>query len=105
MIGKVSFRNFKSLHDVHVDLERFTVFVGPNASGKSSILQALDLLCRTYRMDHLKNMEDEITQGLSRGATSPVELAVEATGHWYRYRTRSQDGSPGRPNGNMANWD
>jgi len=105
MISKVSIRNFKSLRDVHVDLERFTVFVGPNASGKSSVLQALDLLCRTYRIDHPKNMEGEITQGLSRGATGPAELAVEVTGQWYRYRTRATDAPPAQPNAAKAKWD
>jgi AAA15 family ATPase/GTPase len=49
MIRKTSIRNFKSLRDVCIDLKRFTVFVGPNASGKSSILQGLNLLCRTFR--------------------------------------------------------
>ena len=49
MISRVSIRNFKCLRDVQIDLERFTVFVGPNASGKSSILQAVDLLCRAFR--------------------------------------------------------
>ena len=44
MISKVSIHNFKCLRDVQIDLERFTIFVGPNASGKSSILQGLNLL-------------------------------------------------------------
>ncbi len=104
MISKVSIRNFKSLRDVHVDLERFTVFVGPNASGKSSILQALDLLCRTYRIDHPKNMEGEITQGLSRGATGHVELTAEVAGQWYRYRTRGSDAPPNQPNAGKQKW-
>jgi predicted ATPase len=41
MIQSASFRNFKSLRHVDVDLERLTVFVGPNASGKTSILEGL----------------------------------------------------------------
>ncbi|NQT37577.1 MAG: AAA family ATPase [Planctomycetes bacterium] len=44
MIDKVVFQNFKALRDVSLDLERFTVLVGPNASGKTSILQGLDHL-------------------------------------------------------------
>lgn len=39
MIETVSFKNFKALRDVTVPLERFTVLVGPNASGKTSVLQ------------------------------------------------------------------
>ena len=61
MISKVSIRNFKCLRDVQIDLERFTVFVGPNASGKSSILQALNFLCRSFRgQDGI--MEGEFSQ-------------------------------------------
>ncbi len=87
MIKNASISNYKSLHDVRFGLERFTVFVGPNASGKSSILQALDLLCRTFRMDHPAQMESEILKGISRGGVGNVDLAVEIGDRAYRYRT------------------
>ncbi len=41
MIRKVRIRNFKSLRDVSIELERFTVFVGANGSGKTSVLEAI----------------------------------------------------------------
>lgn len=41
MLEKVGFENFLSLRDVKIDLEPFTVFVGPNASGKSTILEGI----------------------------------------------------------------
>ena len=41
MIRKMSIRNFKCLRDVQFDLERFTVFVGANGSGKTSVLEAI----------------------------------------------------------------
>ena len=44
MIQTVSFKNFKALRDLTISLERFTVLVGPNASGKTSVLQGLDSL-------------------------------------------------------------
>jgi predicted ATPase len=82
MIRKVSIRNFKSLRDVRVELERFTVFVGPNASGKTSLLQALDLLCRAFQEPefHLS-----VVQSLSRGSREPVELTAESGGRCFRY--------------------
>jgi predicted ATPase len=40
-IKSVEITNFKSLADVRVELEPFTVFVGPNASGKSNFIDAL----------------------------------------------------------------
>ena len=104
MISKVSIRNFKCLRDVHVDLERFTVFVGPNASGKSSILQALDLLCQRFQVDHPENLDGELQQSLSRGATDQVELAVEAGGKAFRYRARSLSSSPTPPHIGRTQW-
>lgn len=86
MISKVSIRNFKCLRDVQIDLERLTVFVGPNASGKSSVLQALDLLCRTFRRGNV-DLEGEYQSFRSSGTTDPVELSCLAEGVRYRYRT------------------
>lgn len=93
MIRKASFRNFKCLRDVQIDLERFTVLVGPNASGKSSILQALDLLCRSF-IDQEGTTEVELAPALSRGSIESIELAALSAGKAYRYRTRSPS-SPG----------
>jgi AAA15 family ATPase/GTPase len=45
MLEKVGFENFLSLRDVKIDLEPFTVFVGPNASGKSTILEGIQRIC------------------------------------------------------------
>ena len=44
MISNVTIKNFKNLRDVSIDLERFTVFVGANGSGNTSVLQAIELL-------------------------------------------------------------
>lgn len=42
MIGRFHVENFKCLRDVTVDFAPFTVLIGPNDSGKSSLLQAID---------------------------------------------------------------
>src|SRR3984957_18557925 len=88
MINKVSIRNFKCLRNIQVDLERFTIFVGANASGKSSILQAMDLLCRSFR-DASGNVELELSQSVSRGSNDPIELAGQSGVRSYRYRPRT----------------
>src|SRR3954469_1453461 len=44
MIESLSIRNFKVLRDVDVNLQPLTVIVGPNASGKTSVLQALEII-------------------------------------------------------------
>lgn len=41
MIRTLNVRNFKILREVELELQPLTVIVGPNSSGKSSILQAL----------------------------------------------------------------
>jgi hypothetical protein len=90
MISKVAIHNFKCLRDVTIQLERFTVFVGPNASGKSSILQALDLLCRSFWDQQEGSVEGELLQAVSRGSTDSVELVGESGGNGYRYRMSSR---------------
>lgn len=46
MIDSVLIEQFKSIERLRVDLSRLTVLVGPNAAGKSSILQAIELALR-----------------------------------------------------------
>jgi predicted ATPase len=47
MLARLHVQNFKCLRDVEVAFGPFTVLIGPNDSGKSSILDALRLLGRT----------------------------------------------------------
>ena len=54
MIQKVHIQNFKSLRDVSIDLERFTVFVGANGSGKTSVLEAIHNAVRAATGDPQK---------------------------------------------------
>jgi predicted ATPase len=41
VIASVHFRNFKALRHAEVRLEPFNLFIGPNGSGKTSLIQAL----------------------------------------------------------------
>jgi predicted ATPase len=65
MIRAAEFRNFKGLRDVRLDFERFTVLVGPNASGKTSILQGLHLLSQ---------VRDKAPATLFQGEWNPARL-------------------------------
>ncbi len=90
MINEVMIRNYKSLRDVRIGLERFTVFVGPNASGKSSVLQAIHAICRNFIKGNINANDDvEIHQAKSRNAKESVELSAKSQGQWFRYRTPS----------------
>ena len=85
MINKLSVRNFKSLRAVDIDLERFTVFVGANGSGKSSILQAVDLLCQSFRSQDqhqtafrtAKAPNEALSSAATRGSDSGVEVIIQ----------------------------
>ena len=41
MLTSVNIQNFKSLRHVDICLEPLTIFVGANASGKTSVLEAI----------------------------------------------------------------
>ena len=103
MLSKVSIKNYKSLRDVQIDLERFTVFVGPNASGKSSILQGLDLLCSAFNPPYV-NVEPALAAAASRGSVDQVEVTAEAGGRQYRYLTRLSDASPDQSDEVKSKW-
>lgn len=44
MLSFVEIQNFKSIRNLKLDFEQLNVFVGPNSSGKTSVIQALALL-------------------------------------------------------------
>lgn len=47
MIEKIRIQNYKALRDVTLDLTPIHVLIGPNDSGKTSILEAVAALCRS----------------------------------------------------------
>jgi len=51
VISSVAFRNFKALREARVELRPFNLIVGPNGSGKTSLIQAL-LRLRTLARLH-----------------------------------------------------
>jgi predicted ATPase len=50
MITRFHVKNYKALRDVTLDLTPIHVLIGPNNSGKTSILEAINALCRS--VDH-----------------------------------------------------
>lgn len=73
---RIEFKNFRCLRDTALDLTPLTVIVGPNASGKSSILQALD-------PGFIPQREDVYQRNVGLGCTitrsSPSGTAVVST--------------------------
>ena len=84
MIRELRFQNFKSLRDVRVGLERFTVVVGPNASGKSSLLQGLELLCRSGETQ--AGFDGNVLPAwASHGSNDEVVLSAKSDSQRYRF--------------------
>jgi predicted ATPase len=54
MINSVKIRNFKNLRHLDIQLDQLTVFVGANASGKTSVLDAMHLAVRAMTGDPAK---------------------------------------------------
>lgn len=76
MITEIQLREFKSHRDTTVPLGRLTVLVGPNGSGKTSVLEALTLQAQ---LTHFR--QEEVLFGLwtmesitRRGANRPVQV-------------------------------
>lgn len=51
MIKRLYVDNFKALNQFHIDLDQFTVIVGNNMSGKSTVLQVLDFISNLTKED------------------------------------------------------
>jgi len=45
MFSQVKIKNFRGLSEVAVDLSQTTVLIGPNSCGKTTVLQAVQLVC------------------------------------------------------------
>ncbi|MGF1454939.1 MAG: AAA family ATPase [Alphaproteobacteria bacterium] len=63
MLKRIHIKGYKSLHDVALDLSDLTVLFGPNAAGKSNLLDALQLLSKMATSRTLKEAFDPPYRG------------------------------------------
>jgi predicted ATPase len=85
MIHKLVLQNFKGIEAAELTFERLTVLVGPNASGKTSVLQALELLGLLAAPEQFTREQVVARYGglsaiLKRGGE--FNMAIEAEGLW-----------------------
>lgn len=59
MIASIAFRNFKALRNTHVALSPFNVVIGPNGSGKTSLIEAV---LRLRTLSRLPLSDDAVVQ-------------------------------------------
>lgn len=63
MLNRISIRGFKSLTDVELHLPRLAVLAGPNAAGKSNVLDAIQMLARSGTQRTLGDALDDPIRG------------------------------------------
>lgn len=76
-LEKIHIKNFLSLRDVTLPFKPLTVLVGPNASGKSNVLSALDLL-KTMTDDERLPADEFIQRTLWAGEGQKYSFHLEA---------------------------
>ena len=73
MIDRLRVENFKCLRDVAINFAPLTVLIGPNDSGKSSLLDALFLLGQSTRQPLIHHPPPEnsvFVRGVGRGPST-----------------------------------
>jgi predicted ATPase len=55
MIDEAIFNNFLALRDVSIELVQFTVIVGPNACGKTSLLEGMNALRSGFNVSNMRS--------------------------------------------------
>jgi len=65
MLSKVKIGNFKSIEELELQLAPLTIFVGPNASGKSNVLENIAILAQTTRLESsiTRSLEGSLRHG------------------------------------------
>ena len=99
MIHKVHIQNFKCLRDVSVELERFTVFVGANGSGKTSVLEAMHNAVRAATGDPQKVFAHERHGDwvYTRGGVGDLSIRCETAGGEFSIEATPPEGYPPSP--------
>ena len=99
MISEVSIKNFKSLRDVRVKLERFTVFVGANGGGKTSVLEAIHNAVRAATGDSQKVFARERHGDwiYTRGGVGDLSIRCETAGGAFAVEATPPAGFPPPP--------
>ncbi len=81
MLTRIEINNYKSLHEISLELPRFCCFVGANAAGKSNLADAIDFLALALKNGlpgalDAKGGYDNICFRKARRAKTPMRFCV-----------------------------
>lgn len=96
-LEKIHIQNFLSLHDIELPLKPLTVLVGPNASGKSNIWNALRLLNKMIKEEELppvKFIRDNLWAGEANQITFQLQAKVEEIPALYELKLKADANNP-----------
>ena len=96
-LEKVHIKNFLSLRDVELPLKPLTILVGPNASGKSNVLNALNLLNDMMKEEELPPVEfiqNLLWAGEASHITFQVKTKVKETQTVYELKLKAETDNP-----------
>ncbi|HWO24327.1 MAG TPA: AAA family ATPase [Kofleriaceae bacterium] len=83
MLQRLRVKNFKLLRDVDVELSKKapTVLIGPNASGKSTVIEVLDFLsrCASDGLQRAVTAHGGMAAIRTIGTRNPIEISVSLT--------------------------
>ena len=95
MITKLELKNFKSISEsgIEIDLQPLTVLMGPNASGKSSILEAIGIFAQSIGTSINSNgnlvIYHDFTDVIHKRETNrwlTIKIGVDDLGYRYSYK-------------------
>jgi predicted ATPase len=76
MLKRVSIQNFKSLKDVTLDLQKVNLLIGPNNSGKTNFLKALEYMVKDNTNQQEPDYE-RLAFNLNKGKKIELELIFD----------------------------
>ena len=96
-LEKIHIKNFLSLRNVTLPLKPLTVLVGPNASGKSNVLNALRFFKRIVidkTLPQGKQIRDSLWAGKANSITFQLNTKVEGAQTEYRLALKAETNNP-----------
>jgi len=108
MITSIQLRSFKGHRDTTVPLGRLTVLVGPNGTGKTSVLQALSLMARLMNDEPGNVLRGDMSPQdlLRRTEQGPISLTATGTDkeHPWTIDLRFSQPAPGERQDMRLDW-